>query len=241
MRRLTGRPSPRRRAKNEPNSTCVLAITAPWSARVYAVARETHGRVCPLCYLLPVTCYLLASLSCCMGGDRVVRRNPLYWLMHLLVVPFILVGQWVHAPSKPHTVQPGTEGWPSLARTGLDWRTESGCRLWTGLDWRTESSFRTRTVDLNLNLRVYRRRLGSRLAMRGEGWAPSRTGQQVPERALPADRAASAGYRSTSPTSLSSSTRRRSKPSSRCASRCRGRGSTACKEQNGRACRGGVG
>ena len=35
--------------------TCVLAITAPWSARVYAVARETHGRVCPLCYLLPVT------------------------------------------------------------------------------------------------------------------------------------------------------------------------------------------
>ena len=110
----------------------------------------------------------------------------------------------------------GTGGLGSLARTGLDWRTES--------------SFRTRTVDLNLNLRVYRRRLGSRLAMRGEGWAPSRTGQQVPERALPADRAASAGYRSTSPTSLSSSTRRRSKPSSRCASRCRGRGSTACKE-----------
>ena len=26
--------------------------TASWSARVYAVARETHGRVCPLCYLL---------------------------------------------------------------------------------------------------------------------------------------------------------------------------------------------
>ena len=35
--------SPRRRTKNEPNSTCVLAITAPWSARVYAVARETRA------------------------------------------------------------------------------------------------------------------------------------------------------------------------------------------------------
>ena len=69
MRRLTGRPSPRRRAKNEPNSTCVLAITAPWSARVYAVARETHGRVCPLCYLLPVVrCSLWiqrSALRCC--------------------------------------------------------------------------------------------------------------------------------------------------------------------------------
>ena len=37
------------------NSTCVLAVTAPWSVRVYVAARETHGRVCPLCYLLPVT------------------------------------------------------------------------------------------------------------------------------------------------------------------------------------------
>ena len=37
------------------NSTCVLAVTAPWSVRVYVAARETHGRVCPLCYLLPVS------------------------------------------------------------------------------------------------------------------------------------------------------------------------------------------
>ena len=44
----------RRLAWQHSTSTCVLAITAPWSARVYAVARETHGRVCPLCYLLPV-------------------------------------------------------------------------------------------------------------------------------------------------------------------------------------------
>ena len=36
------------------NSTCVLAVTASWSVRVYVAARETHGRVCPLCYLLPV-------------------------------------------------------------------------------------------------------------------------------------------------------------------------------------------
>ena len=34
------------------NSTCVLAVTASWSVRVYVAARETHGRVCPLCYLL---------------------------------------------------------------------------------------------------------------------------------------------------------------------------------------------
>ena len=40
------------------NSTCVLAVTAPWSVRVYVAARETHGRVCPLCYLLPVTCWV---------------------------------------------------------------------------------------------------------------------------------------------------------------------------------------
>ena len=38
------------------NSTCVLAVTASWSVRVYVAARETHGRVCPLYYLLPVTC-----------------------------------------------------------------------------------------------------------------------------------------------------------------------------------------
>ena len=50
-----GSPKPKKKGKKEPNSTCVLAITAPWSARVHAVARETHGRVCPLCYLLPVT------------------------------------------------------------------------------------------------------------------------------------------------------------------------------------------
>ena len=47
-----------------PVSTCVLAITAPWSARVYAVARETHGRVCPLCYLLPVTCWPPRCSAC---------------------------------------------------------------------------------------------------------------------------------------------------------------------------------
>ena len=29
-------------------------LPAPWSARAHAVARETHGRVCPLCYLLRV-------------------------------------------------------------------------------------------------------------------------------------------------------------------------------------------
>ena len=40
------------------NSTCVLAVTASWSVRVYVAARETHGRVCPLCYLLPVTCWV---------------------------------------------------------------------------------------------------------------------------------------------------------------------------------------
>ena len=34
--------------------TRVLAVTASWSARVYAVARETLGRVCPVCNLLPV-------------------------------------------------------------------------------------------------------------------------------------------------------------------------------------------
>ena len=34
-------------------------LRASWSARVYAVARETHGRVRPLCYLSPVTCYNL--------------------------------------------------------------------------------------------------------------------------------------------------------------------------------------
>ena len=49
-----GPPKPKKKANNEPNSTCVLAITAPWSARVYAVARETHGRMCPLCYLLGI-------------------------------------------------------------------------------------------------------------------------------------------------------------------------------------------
>ena len=49
---------------NRANSTCVLAVTASWSARVYAVARETHGRVCPLCYLLPVTCCLRYISSC---------------------------------------------------------------------------------------------------------------------------------------------------------------------------------
>ena len=27
------------------NSTCVLAVTAPWSVRVYVAARETHGRI----------------------------------------------------------------------------------------------------------------------------------------------------------------------------------------------------
>ena len=36
------------------NSTCVLAVTASWSARVYAAARETHGWVCPLSYQFPV-------------------------------------------------------------------------------------------------------------------------------------------------------------------------------------------
>ena len=43
---------------------CVLAITAPWSARVHAVARETHGRVCPLCYLLPV------NMGATMSGSQ---------------------------------------------------------------------------------------------------------------------------------------------------------------------------
>ena len=38
-----------------------------------------------------------------------------------------------HAASKPHTVLQGTGGLGSLARTGLDWRTESGSGLeWTG-------------------------------------------------------------------------------------------------------------
>ena len=31
---------------NRVDSTCVLAVAASWSARVYAVARETHGRLC---------------------------------------------------------------------------------------------------------------------------------------------------------------------------------------------------
>ena len=38
-----------------PQRTCVLAVTAPWSVRAYAAARETHGRGC----VLLVTCYLL--------------------------------------------------------------------------------------------------------------------------------------------------------------------------------------
>ena len=33
-----------------------------WSVRVYVAARETHGRVCPLCYLLPVGWVLSRSL-----------------------------------------------------------------------------------------------------------------------------------------------------------------------------------
>ena len=48
----------------------VLAITAPWSARVYAVARETHGRVCPL-----VTCYLLPVPRLGFTGGRFMLRT----------------------------------------------------------------------------------------------------------------------------------------------------------------------
>ena len=40
---------------NRVNSTCVLAVRASWSARMYAATREMHGWVCPLCYLLLVT------------------------------------------------------------------------------------------------------------------------------------------------------------------------------------------
>ena len=59
------------------NSTCVLAVTASWSVRVYVAARETHGRVCPLSYLLPVVCmyacmYLLIRAT---GGIRLTASG----------------------------------------------------------------------------------------------------------------------------------------------------------------------
>ena len=77
-----GPPKPKKKGKkNEPNSTCVLAITAPWSARVYAVARETHGRVCPLCYLLPVVL--------CWNGVTSLGHYPSLPLSSL-----VLVGVW---------------------------------------------------------------------------------------------------------------------------------------------------
>ena len=65
------------------NSTCVLAVTASWSVRVYVAARETHGRVCPLCYLLPVTVGvgtrgpLIIIVSSCPSQ----RGARLWWLV----------------------------------------------------------------------------------------------------------------------------------------------------------------
>ena len=61
---------------NRVNPTCVLAVTASWSACVYAVARETYGRVCPLCYLLPVgRHYGTVVGSCVRGRSRDARRG----------------------------------------------------------------------------------------------------------------------------------------------------------------------
>ena len=74
--------------------------------------------------------------------------------------------------SKPHTVQPGTEGLGSLARTGLDWRTESGCRLRTGVDWRTESSVGLKTADSEQTRSRDRRRLGFSALGDLRGWSP---------------------------------------------------------------------
>ena len=63
-----------------PRVSCrVLAITSPWSARVHAVARETHGRVRPLCYLylylLPISRSraIRAALGVCLGAEESIR------------------------------------------------------------------------------------------------------------------------------------------------------------------------
>ena len=49
-----------------------LALYTPlsWSVRVCVAARETHGRVCPLCYLLPVVTLIIASRIARSGECR---------------------------------------------------------------------------------------------------------------------------------------------------------------------------